>query len=119
MHSITGGTIADFNSFALGTDLTNDHPIGVQYAANISPALGYKIMDVTNAKMSFFDTNGSTRVDKNEIRVYNTGGVYEVECATCHDPHGVPSGGTGSVFIPAFLRVDNTGSALCLTCHDK
>lgn len=33
-----------------------------------------------------------------------------VECSSCHDPH------TSSRL---FLRVDNAGSRLCLTCHDK
>lgn len=33
-----------------------------------------------------------------------------VECSSCHDPH-----------LPGklFLRVNNDGSKLCLTCHDK
>jgi hypothetical protein len=31
----------------------------------------------------------------------------------------VPSNGVGSQFNPTFLRVSNTGSALCLTCHTK
>jgi predicted CXXCH cytochrome family protein len=34
-----------------------------------------------------------------------------VECATCHDPH-TPNNGT-------FLRVSNSGSGLCLSCHVK
>lgn len=33
-----------------------------------------------------------------------------VECASCHDPHSVN---------PTFLRVANTGSAVCLACHTK
>jgi hypothetical protein len=59
------------------------------------------------------------RADANEIRLYNTGEGYEVECASCHDPHGVPSAGPGSTFNPTFLRINNTGSAVCLTCHSK
>lgn len=51
--------------------------------------------------------------------VYNTGGGFEVECAPCHDPHGVPSAGAGSPFIGTFLRIANAESALCLTCHTK
>jgi len=34
-----------------------------------------------------------------------------VQCASCHDPHESVN--------PAFLRVDNSGSALCLRCHNK
>jgi predicted CXXCH cytochrome family protein len=32
-----------------------------------------------------------------------------IECASCHDPHSETS---------TFLRVDNAGSGLCLSCHD-
>lgn len=38
------------------------------------------------------------------------GEVPFVECSSCHDPHASSQ---------LFLRVDNAGSRLCLTCHDK
>lgn len=38
------------------------------------------------------------------------GEVPFVECSSCHDPH---------ISNKLFLRVDNAGSRLCLTCHDK
>jgi hypothetical protein len=69
--------------------------------------------------VKFFDLNGNGRPDTREVRVYDSGDGFEVECASCHDPHGVPSAGAGSSFIPTFLRVANAGSALCLTCHTK
>ncbi len=34
-----------------------------------------------------------------------------VECSTCHDPHTSDQ--------PDFLRMSNSGSALCLACHVK
>ena len=59
---------------------------------------------------------------KSDLTLYSDGQgaggtAYQVECATCHDPHGpetVP--GTPN---PTFLRIANTGSAVCLTCHAK
>jgi len=39
-----------------------------------------------------------------------SGEIPFVECSSCHDPH---------VTNKLFLRVDNAGSRLCLTCHDK
>lgn len=38
-----------------------------------------------------------------------------MQCVTCHSPHGVSSapGGSGSTF----LRVANTNSSLCMICH--
>ena len=35
----------------------------------------------------------------------------KVECASCHNPHSTQYG--------AFLRMSNTGSALCLACHKR
>lgn len=112
------GGAPDFTVFALGTDLTNDHPIGVPYRG-LTAGTDYNSTTGTSGNLKFFDTDGDSRADKDEVRFYNTGGGYEVECASCHDPHGVPTGGAGSPFKATFLRIANTGSALCLTCHAK
>lgn len=77
-------------SHATGTDLSNDHPINIAYPT---------------ADAGFVTTPA-------DVKLY--GG--QVECASCHDVHNW--GGTGVTGAP-FLRVDNTGSALCLRCHIK
>ncbi|UCE30214.1 MAG: hypothetical protein JSW68_08915 [Burkholderiales bacterium] len=44
-----------------------------------------------------------------------------VECGSCHDPH-VAEGDVGPNSVAAgatFLRISNTGSAVCLACHIK
>lgn len=43
-------------------------------------------------------------------RKSDSGEVPYVECSSCHDPH---------ISNKLFLRVNNQGSRLCLTCHDK
>lgn len=108
----------DFAPFLIGTDLRNDHPIGIAYPAT-GPNVDFKAPTATTGNLRFFDTNGSGHADANEIRLQNSGEGFEVECISCHDPHGVPSGGVGSQFIPSFLRVSNTDSVLCLSCHTK
>lgn len=75
---------------AVGTDLSNDHPINIVYPT---------------ADAGFVAAPA-------DVVLY--GG--QVECASCHDVHNW--GGTGITGAP-FLRVDNTGSALCLRCHIK
>ncbi len=109
----------DFQVFVIGTDLTNDHPVGVQMPDHT--VWDFNAPSGSNAAMKFFDNNGNGRADDNEPRFYNTGEGYEVECASCHDPHGVSSTGVnGGALIPSFLRVNNNGgSTLCLTCHNK
>jgi hypothetical protein len=88
---------------------------------------GLQITNSGGGAMTVFDLNGNGMADKEEPRMYDTGDGPEVECASCHDPHGVPSGGAGTEFIPSFLRVSNGNantnvgepSGLCLTCHVK
>ena len=116
---IVGAGATDFTAFAIGTDLRNDHPVGIRYPSTAGAGTDFKDPPRKEARLAYFDKNGNSRADPNEIRLYNTGDGYEVECASCHDPHGVPSAGAGSVFNPTFLRVNNAGSAVCLTCHSK
>jgi len=101
-------------------DLSDDHPIGVLYPTALTNQawVGFRVMDVEMpGRYAFFD-DGNGRLDKYEIRAYDSGDGFEVECASCHDPHGVPDAANVE-FIPSFLRVSNEGSALCLTCHIK
>lgn len=80
----------------IGTDLSNDHPIGFTYDAALATNDGSL---VTPASASLVVTG---------IPLYTTG---KLECATCHDVHN-------NTAAP-FLRVANTGSALCTKCHTK
>lgn len=104
----------------LGTDLTNDHPIGIQYGgfqvsgSKIDPDF---VSPVTDGKYYWVDTSGGTanKREKTDMILYNrdNSGATQpfVECASCHDPH-VPDNGT-------FLRISNSASAVCLACHVK
>ncbi|MDH5539743.1 MAG: cytochrome c3 family protein [Rhizobacter sp.] len=112
-------TAYDFSAFAIGTDLRNDHPVGIRFPPAAGPGTDFNDPPRKEVRLAYFDNNANGRADGNEIRLYNSGEGYEVECASCHDPHGVPSAGAGSSFNATFLRVGNAGSAVCLTCHSK
>ncbi len=130
-HASKGGARADFRVFVLGTDLRDDHVVGIRFPTTFGPGIDFNEPDITiPGKWAFYDTNGSGFAEKNEVRLYDSGEGPEVECASCHDPHGIPSNGPGTKFNPSFLRVNNSGvnadgvigdgpSALCLTCHAK
>lgn len=135
-HATKGGARADFRVFVLGTDLRDDHVVGIQFPTAFGAGIDFNEPDVTiPGKWAFFDTNGNNFADKNEVRLYDSGDGPEVECASCHDPHGIPSNGPGTRFNPSFLRINNGiggasnagtagitsdgPSALCLTCHAK
>ena len=115
---VVGAGATDFTVFAIGTDLRNDHPVGVRFPA-AGPGVDFNAPTATRAGLRWFDTVANNFPDTREVRLYDSGEGFEVECASCHDPHGVPSGAAGSTFNPSFLRVPNAGSALCLTCHVK
>lgn len=123
-HAPNGSAAAvDFTVFAIGTDLRNDHPIGVTYPTVNGSGTDWKTPTGTKTvggqTTKFFDDTPNGRLDKSEIRLYAAANGPSVECASCHDPHGVPSGAPGSAFLPTFLRKPIDGSGVCLTCHAK
>ncbi|TAN71382.1 MAG: hypothetical protein EPN14_11920 [Gallionella sp.] len=123
-HSISGdqydpNTTPRFDAFYIGTDLRNDHPVGITFPAVNGSGTDFRTPAGVKGTTRYFDDNGNGKFDSADVRLYETGGSVKVECASCHDPHGVPSGAPGTTFRPTFLRVANTSSALCLTCHSK
>jgi predicted CXXCH cytochrome family protein len=84
-----------------GTDLSNDHPIGITYDTALSTADPGLYDPATKAW-------GGTPAGTVATAMLFSG---KMECASCHDVHDPQYG--------YFLRKSNTGSALCLTCHNK
>lgn len=134
-----GKLINDLTSLAmLGNDLSNDHPIGIHYCGggpnSTTPGAACVDKDFYAAQSAVINTNrvwwvdsaggtAGTR-DKSDMILYTRdfggtiGPAPSVECGSCHDPHveqgtGTPASGQ------TFLRISNTGSAVCLTCHNK
>jgi predicted CXXCH cytochrome family protein len=75
----------------LGTDLSDDHPISFQYNSALVAANG-QLQSPPMAGPVHLDASG------------------QLQCTSCHDPHNDANG--------KFLVMNNTGSALCLTCHN-
>lgn len=129
----------------LGTDLRNDHPIGIQYGGGYGTGLvawpttpiadggfrdadfyGVQYANLNGQPVWWVDTTGGTAGtrQKTDMMLYTrtgetaqgggatlAGAQGYVECASCHDPHVSEN--------PTFLRINNTGSAVCLACHIK
>jgi predicted CXXCH cytochrome family protein len=74
----------------LSTDLSNDHPVAFSYDSSVTALPASYNTTPTLAKL--FGATGSRRV----------------ECASCHDVHGIAA---------RMLRAPNTNSQLCLDCH--
>lgn len=115
----------------MGTDLRNDHPVGIQYGGfQVVKVVGQPAVKIdadfkdpqnatiNNNNVWWVDTEATpngTR-EKTDMQLYTRTGVSTneepyVECASCHDPHTSAN--------PTFLRIDNAGSAVCLACHTK
>ncbi|MGB8930961.1 MAG: hypothetical protein WCC48_06895 [Anaeromyxobacteraceae bacterium] len=80
----TGGAYAN-----VGTNLTDDHPVGVVYT------VGTQYADVSA------NTN---------VKLY----AGQVECGSCHEPHSLSDGARGGTFFARWGAVD-----LCAQCHLK
>lgn len=117
----------------LGTDLSDDHPIGIPYGGGLgdqnNAATAGRTRDpdfvipestvINGLRQWWIDTDhpeGATgRRDKQDLILYlrtdGAAGQPYVECATCHDPHGATEN--------LFLRFPATGDDSCLACHMK
>ena len=92
----TVGTNTIDGNELLGTDLRNDHPISVVYDPAVDPAFNTQA-SIEGAGLKLF-TDPTTPGEK-------------VQCASCHNPHN----DTNS----PLLRIANSSSDLCMTCHIK
>jgi hypothetical protein len=89
----------------IGTDLSNDHPISMPYPT-VAQDPGFNQPP---------GTPGSPRVFPNGIRTF---AGDKVECGSCHEPHWGSTQASAKGIVNK-LRVSNTQSAMCLTCHIK
>ena len=91
---MTGGvtTMPVGNTGRLDQNLRNDHPISFTYNAALVTARG-ELKDPSTL-------TGAVRLESGQV-----------QCATCHNAHDDQFGD--------FLVVNNTASALCVTCHNK
>lgn len=77
----------------LGTNLADDHPVSLDYAAAAAMA---------NSQLAAANTLPPA------VRLDHAG---QMQCTACHNPHNDQNG--------MFLVVSNQGSALCIACHKK
>jgi len=88
------GRIATTSDVYVGTDLSDDHPVGVLYDASKDPT-------------GFAAKSGSALLYPDKLL---SEGLY-VECTSCHNPHDDT--------YSSFLIESNANSQLCGRCHTK
>ena len=126
----------------IGTNLANDHPIGIQYCGGGLTGSGTVVngdckdgdfvrpatRTINGNQIFWVDTGtaGANEKQRTDLPLYqrDTGNLGPmVECASCHDPH-VSTGqagpaNSGQVAGETFLRISNAQSAVCTACHVK
>ena len=100
IDSYGGATGTNYVTTPLGNDLSNDHPISFTYDAALATADG-GLFDPTTAASGLGGTIDADMLFSEKL-----------ECSSCHDVHNEYN-------LSALLLIDNNGSALCMTCHDK
>lgn len=118
----------------IGTDLTNDHPISITYNSSLVTADGE--LAAMNPSQGDTGTNGALIGIRRSgykpllpLEPTGPGGLGQVQCATCHDPHlnkskflrlnrlqanAGPSRSTNSSFT-----FNQANDIICLACHTK
>lgn len=94
----------------LGTDLSNDHPISITY--DNSAATGDIALHDPATKSADIGEGVFLKAGTIAENLIPTGNV---ECSSCHDVHNTNTVASST----KLLKISMTGSALCLTCHNK
>lgn len=114
-HASNGAAGAkDFSS--IYANPKSHHPVGVSYPLGSNAYPNFNLPNGQSADIAFFDRNGNGQPDIDEIQLFGTNVTVTVECASCHKEHG-SSPVSDNAPAGLYLRIDNVGSALCITCH--
>jgi predicted CXXCH cytochrome family protein len=119
------GTLTDSNGVLGGAqiagsannDISNSHPVGVAYPGITGTTVvnGKTVYTGSGTGGAYSSTsmNNPNNFPSGTVRLSTLADnvTVGVGCGTCHNPHNDSNG--------SFLRVNNAGSALCLTCHIK
>lgn len=84
-----------------GGDMSNEHPISFDYTTALATLDGGLHDPATTNVTALGGSISNTMLFANKM-----------ECASCHDVHNKYN-------VPSLLKITNTNSQLCLTCHDK
>lgn len=108
--NITIGGASMSATASLGTDMSNDHPIGMNLGAtpetNPSSTVNSGLRTLAQIRTNF----GNEDPFEGGVEMDNINFMW---CSSCHDVHD------SDPLMKPFLRISNVGSALCKACHIK
>jgi hypothetical protein len=133
LFSASAGNGAGVGAGAAG--LTNDHPVGFDYAAvavgpstdGVNPTAAQITAANNDANTDPWIRNPNALYKNNSFgitvadRLYVSGGKSYMTCATCHDVHNKKNvyTTTGTEAVNYLVLAPQANSALCLSCHIK
>ena len=116
------GTVKMTGDAAIGPDLEDDHPIGVDYSTASTNSFSPVVWTISTrtglwgaaAKSKAASGLGigkdiSLTLELTSAEKASGSGPARIGCGTCHTAHSNEYG--------YFLRANNKGSAICITCH--
>lgn len=107
----------------LDTDLTNDHPISLNFTTALATADTELYDPVATAHIGVRAPGFKPEVP---LEATGGGGEAQIQCATCHDPHK-PDANSKFLRLNRFQKTagptqgsfDSANDIVCLGCHDK
>ena len=96
----------------IGTDLSNDHPVGIVYDSALAIKDGY-LRDPETYPVTGPDFTGTKTIKQEMLR------NNKIECVSCHDIHKERGASKNSGIMLIMSGNSYAGSKLCLTCHIK
>lgn len=106
----------------IGTDLSNDHPVNFTYDLALANADG-GLVDPSSTASACVAGNYANSIGQFQTDYPGSSLAQKLvpgnqfQCSSCHGAH-IYYGGAQSGYSP-FLKVNNVGSGLCLSCHCK
>lgn len=125
---MAGSMKLDPANHAYVRDMTITHPIGFKYADAVAARPGELVPVNTgflqgNAALltgQAFDTKNRASVGLSSTKISDTLYQGNVTCASCHEVHNTNNAKPETTGIyNYFLRAQEEGSAICLSCHIK
>ncbi len=94
----------------IGTNLSDDHPVGIDYTTATATSDGS--LHNPSSKIITIGSGAQTKTGTIAATVlYNN----KLECSSCHDVHNTFTTDAGAKLV----KVSQTGSQICLACHNK
>ena len=104
------GSVTVSTASNLGSTLNDDHPVGFTYDSALA-SLDGALHDPISTNITIGSGGQQKPGTIDTVMLFNG----KMECSSCHDVHNTFTADAGV----SLVKVSQSGSALCLACHNK